>query len=181
MGDNARRKRMAFRSNAGLARRLWSEISSISLTNLRELILNYGFSVAGGELLLIDGRWYVTHAGLLRLAARRRCVAIETSIVSHLSDPRANHWVFKAKVFKRGGRKGFSGHGDADPSNTSSLVRGAEMRVAETRAVNRALRKAYGIGLCSVEELGSPPSAKAPSRQATVVLPRIERRKQWPA
>jgi hypothetical protein len=33
-------------------------------------------------------------------------------------------------------------------------VRGAEMRVAETRAVNRALRKAYGIGLCSVEELG---------------------------
>lgn len=29
------------------------------------------------------------------------------------------------------------------------------MRVAETRAVNRALRKAYGIGLCSFEELGS--------------------------
>lgn len=29
------------------------------------------------------------------------------------------------------------------------------MRVAETRAVNRALRKAYGIGTCSVEELGS--------------------------
>jgi hypothetical protein len=30
------------------------------------------------------------------------------------------------------------------------------MRVAETRAVDRALRAAYGIGLCSVEELGSP-------------------------
>ena len=29
------------------------------------------------------------------------------------------------------------------------------MRVAETRAVNRALRKAYGIGICSVDELGS--------------------------
>jgi hypothetical protein len=27
--------------------------------------------------------------------------------------------------------------------------------VAETRAVNRALRKAYGIGICSVEEIGS--------------------------
>jgi hypothetical protein len=37
------------------------------------------------------------------------------------------------------------------------------MRVAETRAVNRALRKAYGIGLCSVEELGSlsPPAERA--------------------
>jgi len=33
------------------------------------------------------------------------------------------------------------------------------MRVAETRAVNRALRKAYGIGLCSVEELGWEPRA----------------------
>ena len=51
--------------------------------------------------------------------------------------------------------KRFVGYGDADPSNVSSLVRGAEMRVAETRAVNRALRKAYGIGLCSVEELGA--------------------------
>jgi hypothetical protein len=61
------------------------------------------------------------------------------------------------------------GYGDADPSNVSPLVRGAEMRVAETRAVNRALRKAYGIGLCSVEELGwaslpsQPPSSSSNS------------------
>jgi hypothetical protein len=39
------------------------------------------------------------------------------------------------------------------------------MRVAETRAVNRALRKAYGIGLCSVEELGWEPKANVPSHQ----------------
>ena len=47
------------------------------------------------------------------------------------------------------------------------MVRGAELRIAETRAVNRALRKAYGIGLCSVEELGafssSPRSSTIPS------------------
>jgi hypothetical protein len=35
------------------------------------------------------------------------------------------------------------------------------MRVAETRAVCRALRKAYGIGLCSVEELGWAPRSSA--------------------
>ncbi|MGH9641043.1 MAG: hypothetical protein ACRD3Q_01320, partial [Terriglobales bacterium] len=59
-------------------------------------------------------------------------------------------------------------YGDADPSNVSSLVRGAEMRVAETRAVNRALRKAYGIGICSVEEMGSVPSSveKLPPQNA---------------
>jgi len=38
------------------------------------------------------------------------------------------------------------------------------MRVAETRAVNRALRKAYGIGLCSVEELGSFSGSASPTR-----------------
>jgi len=37
------------------------------------------------------------------------------------------------------------------------------MRVAETRAVNRALRKAYGIGLCSAEELGWLSRAAAPA------------------
>jgi hypothetical protein len=78
--------------------------------------------------------------------------------------------VFKATVYKGPDSKGFVGYGDADPSNVSLLVRGAEMRVAETRAVNRALRKAYGIGLCSVEELGSF-SAPVPSshpRQAAL-------------
>jgi hypothetical protein len=42
------------------------------------------------------------------------------------------------------------------------------MRVAETRAVNRALRKAYGIGICSVEEIGpnarSAEQAKSPKK-----------------
>ena len=38
------------------------------------------------------------------------------------------------------------------------------MRVAETRAVNRALRKAYGIGLCSVEELGWSPRPSGADR-----------------
>jgi hypothetical protein len=81
-------------------------------------------------------------------------LGIRTVIEKGLSDPGADRWVFRAIVYKSPDSKGFVGYGDADPSNTSPLVRGAEMRVAETRAVNRALRKAYGIGLCSVEELG---------------------------
>jgi hypothetical protein len=63
------------------------------------------------------------------------------------------------------------GYGDADPSNVSSLVQGAEMRVAETRAVNRALRKAYGIGICSVEEIGSWPEPPLPSQGSKKVPP----------
>ena len=104
---------------------------------------------------MLEGSWYVTHAGLLRLAQRRKCRGIRTTLVRKLSDPVAKRWVFKATVYPKSNTKGFVGYGDADPSNVSPLVRGAEMRVAETRAVNRALRKAYGIGLCSVEELGA--------------------------
>jgi hypothetical protein len=71
-------------------------------------------------------------------------------------------------VYKSKTCRGFVGYGDADPSNVSPLVHGAEMRVAETRAVNRALRKAYGIGICSVEEIGSfaepPQSSRQPKK-----------------
>src|SRR6202162_482306 len=98
----------------------------------------------------------------MRLARRNRCVGILTRPVREFCDPASCRWVFKATVYKSPHSKGFVGYGDADPSNVSSLVHGAEMRVAETRAVNRALRKPYGIGLCSVEELGwSPRSSGA--------------------
>jgi hypothetical protein len=144
------------RENSRLAKQLWHFTGSRGRRkSLRELTTTFGFSIRLGELLLLEGRWYVTHAGLLRLAHRRHCLGITTSLQRHLSDSAASRWVFKATVYKSPGSKGFVGYGDADPSNVSSLVSGAEMRVAETRAVNRALRKAYGIGLCSVEELGS--------------------------
>jgi hypothetical protein len=78
--------------------------------------------------------------------------------VPEFSDPSTQRWAFEATVYKSRTCRGFVGYGDADPSNVSSLVRGAEMRVAETRAVNRALRKAYGIGICSVEEIGTIPN-----------------------
>jgi hypothetical protein len=44
------------------------------------------------------------------------------------------------------------------------------MRVAETRAVNRALRKAYGIGICSLEEIGSS-TFQSETVRATEKLP----------
>jgi len=140
--------------NAQLARRLWGSITPSVLGALKRLTETHGFSVATGDLQLLDGRWYITHAGLLRIAARDGCAGIKTRFEKTMSDPPGGRWVFKATVYRRRASRGFTGYGDADPSNVSPLVRGAEMRVAETRAVNRALRKAYGIGLCSVEELG---------------------------
>jgi hypothetical protein len=125
------------------------------LTMLRTLTSHLQLSIAAGDLRLIESRWYVTHTGLLRLATSNRCSGIDVQPVCDFCVPEAGRWAFKATVYKFCNRRGFVGFGDADPSNVSPLVRGAEMRIAETRAVNRALRKAYGIGICSVEELGS--------------------------
>src|SRR5580700_10110421 len=145
--------------NIRFAKELWG-LSAVQRATLKALTRKFQLSVTLGDLRLLDASWYVTHSGLTRLAKRSHCAGIDVRSMREYCDPAASRWVFKATVYKSPGSRGFVGHGDADPSNTSALVRGAEMRVAETRAVNRALRKAYGIGLCSVEELGylsSPP------------------------
>jgi hypothetical protein len=149
--------------NIRLARRLANrQLGTIAIERLCDLTMTFGFSLSLGDIQYMDGGWYITHAGLLRLSRRRRCAGIRVQQVRQLSDPVMGRWVFKATVYPYPRSKGFVGFGDADPSNVSSLVHGAEMRVAETRAVNRALRKAYGIGLCSVEELGWAPRPNSP-------------------
>lgn len=164
MTPNPRARSILVRRNAVRAKLLWPAYSSKPMLKvLRELTTTFGFSIELGELRIIDGHWYVTHNGLLRLASRRRCRSIRVEPVLQFSDPSINRWVFKSTVYKSGQSHSFVGFGDADPSNVSSLVHGAEMRVAETRAVNRALRKAFGIGLCSVEELGWAPRSNTPA------------------
>jgi len=152
------------RKNIRMARH-WkgNNFGVLEIEGLRELTLKFGFSLSLGDLTYLGGGWYVTHAGLVRLASRKRCVGIEVQQVLKSCDQSTGRWVFKATVYKSSRSRGFVGYGDADPSNVSTLVHGAEMRVAETRAVNRALRKAYGIGLCSVEELGSLSSNRGPT------------------
>ena len=153
-------------SNLRWARRLWVGISPVSFAALREISKLYQFSIPMGDLLYLEGRWYVTHVGLLRLAIRKACIGISVQLVREFCDAAASRWAFRATVHKRLSCRGFVGYGDANPSNVSALVRGAEMRVAETRAVNRALRKAYGIGICSVEEIGSFSDQSQASRES---------------
>jgi len=152
------------RRNLKLAKR-WTaaQLTAGAVDRLRDLTLRFGFSLALGDLIYLDGGWYITHAGLIGLALRRRCAGIEVQHIQESCDRLNGRWVFKATVYRCHGCRGFVGHGDADPSNVPSLMHGAEMRIAETRAVNRALRKAYGIGLCSVEELGSFSSNSGPT------------------
>jgi hypothetical protein len=151
------------------AQAIWSKkISQPQAEQLRTLLAEHNLSVAAGDVQFLNGRLYVTHSGLLRLASKNRCSGIETEIIREFCNPVANRWVIKATIFKTPRSKGFVGYGDADPSNVSPLVRGAEMRIAETRAVNRALRKAYGIGICSLDELGTANGNAKSSRNQSI-------------
>ena len=150
------------------ARQLWGDLSKPALRVLAELVNRLDISVSRGDIQLLNGHWYITHSGLLNVAHRRRCSSVVCSIDRKFSDATIGRWVFKATVYRSTKSRGFVGYGDADPGNVSSMVQGAELRIAETRAVNRALRKAYGIGICSVEELGIGSTAKPKSEKAPV-------------
>ena len=154
------------RQNLSIAKKLYPQVTELQLLVLREISRTLRLCISSGDLTMLEGKWYVTHSGLLRIATRRGCTGIETKLEPTASEPSVGRWIFKATVFKSPLCKGFVGYGDADPSNVSPQVRGAEMRVAETRAVNRALRKAYGIGICSVEEIGSFAEPAQSSRES---------------
>jgi hypothetical protein len=160
------------RHNTSLVKKLYPNINRTRIQALRELTKQFSFSFASGDVIQLENSWFVTHTGLVRLARRKRCRGIHVEAVDSLCDSAASRFVLKATVYPSKDSAGFVGYGDADPSNVSLLVRGAEMRIAETRAVNRALRKAYGIGICSVEEIGSNSGPMAPAPDAQKFPPK---------
>ena len=85
--------------NRRIARQWWGQISPMALHGLNALTNEYLLSIASGDLLLLGGRWYVTHKGLLGLAHRNRCAGIHVRPMPILSDPSAHRWVFEAAVY----------------------------------------------------------------------------------
>jgi hypothetical protein len=66
--EKPQRRLLAIR-NIRFARRRW-EVSRDQVAALKDLTTELQLSVAAGHLKLIDSNWYVTHAGLLRIARR---------------------------------------------------------------------------------------------------------------
>jgi len=159
------------RKDVELAEKLWGHLPEIALEMLKELTEKHRLHISSGDLVLVDRKWYVTHSGLLSLARRHRCRGIRVEPVHEFCDPKAARWTFKATVFRSSTCKGFVGYGDADPSNVSPLLRGSELRIAETRATARALRKAFAIPVCSFEEFGPIAEPTYSERQASKFSP----------
>ncbi len=172
VNQKTRTQKNLLRENIAAARKAFSSpLSGVVRSGLERLTREFCLSVKRGDLQIIAGNWYVTHTGLVSLARRKKCRGIHVEAVDSLCNSATKRYVLKATVYPSKSSSGFVGYGDADPSNVSYLVLGAEMRVAETRAVNRALRKAYGIGICSVEEIGSLAESPEPRRESKKLPP----------
>jgi len=104
-------------------------------------------------MIKLQGKDFITHRGLLAIAHDKGLHSIETELIT---EPTAEIIVFKATAIMSTGvhEKKFTGYGDASKSNVNAMVAPHMLRMAETRAINRALRLATNVGMCSTEELG---------------------------
>ena len=103
----------------------------------------------------LHGKQYITHEGLLSLAHEAGLKAISTNLISYQG-------VGKEAVVRATaeGEKGtYTGLGAASPQHVGKNIATATLRMAETRAVNRALRAYLGIGMTTFEEM--PPDEPA--------------------
>lgn len=100
----------------------------------------------------IGGKDFVKFEGLLNLGHRQGLKEVQTELVQTPAE--GNNWmaIISARVTTERGT--FSGIGDATPKNVNGRIAPHIVRIAEGRAVARALRLACNIGTCSVEELG---------------------------
>lgn len=100
-------------------------------------------------ILSLQGKDFVKFEGLLNEFHQNGGASIETEELPTSTPERV---CFKATVT---GEKGsFTGHGDADSKNVNRMVLAHKYRMAETRAIARALRWYNNIGMCSTDELG---------------------------
>ena len=102
----------------------------------------------------LQGKDFVKFEGLLNEFHNNKGESIET-IELESSTPDSPK--FKAVV---SGEKGtYTGHGDANDDNVNKMISRHKYRMAETRAIARALRWYNNVGECSVDELGGKEEA----------------------
>ena len=97
-------------------------------------------------IIQISGKSFVLFEGLLSTFHENGGKEIYTKIIN--TEP----LIIQATV--KGERGTYQGIGDADDNNVGKMILPHKIRMAETRAIARALRFYNNIGMCSAEELG---------------------------
>lgn len=95
----------------------------------------------------------IAFKGLLSKAHEEGLRQTKTTLVQIPSEANRNTAIVHATVRTRRGT--FTGIGDANPQNVNRRIAPHVVRMAETRALARALRVAVNVGEVSLEELGA--------------------------
>src|SRR5260370_23699700 len=96
---NEMKNAIEIRREVKLARLLWGNVNKYLEENLFVLLKSHRLSVKRGDLLLLNGSWYITHSGLLRLACRKHCRGIRVQPVREFWDGGLSRFAFRAKVY----------------------------------------------------------------------------------
>ncbi len=154
---------------------LWdSRYNTREIETLKVVAHQYNLDPLMREVIMLHGNIYVTAAGLQKLAQRdpdyNGC-QIEPIVM----DWDNNFFVVKASVWKKGCDYPFEDFGDADP--TTSKLRGkALFRHAITRARARAIRSAFAVPFCALEELDDETRWKAAQNETPAYESKFSRR-----
>lgn len=100
---------------------------------------------------VVERKEVVTAKGLLHLAHKERLSLIRTRLVQAPTKENGDNAIALVRVVTS--RGSFTGLGDANPRNVQPRVAPHFIRMAETRALARALRAALDIGAVAIEEL----------------------------
>jgi len=103
-----------------------------------------------------QGKSFVVFAGLLNEAHIQGLHSIETDLLQIPAEDNGNVAIVKARATMFGDAdppKFFDAIGDASPGNVGPMVKNAIIRMAETRAIARALRFATNIAATALEEI----------------------------
>ena len=99
----------------------------------------------------VERKEVVTAKGLLHLAHKERLGTIRTRLVQSPTKDNGETAIVVVRVTTQ--RGSFDGLGDANPRNVNARIAPHFIRMAETRALARALRAALDIGVVAIEEL----------------------------
>lgn len=101
----------------------------------------------------LKGKDFVTFPGLLDLAHQQDLRYVSTELIQIPDADNGHTAIVTAKVETSKGT--FTGIGDANPVNVGNkMIAVHSIRMAETRAIARALRFATNIGMTALEEIG---------------------------
>ena len=102
----------------------------------------------------LQGKKYITHQGLLKFAHIKGLQSLSTRIIEYDIEKKSAIIECSAILEDGGNVSHFKAFGDSSTESLKPNMHPHFLGMAQTRAINRCLRLATGLGMTSFEELG---------------------------